>query len=91
MIFEGGEGAVNANLARVTIARVVTTEEVTMRGRLRAGSCLRKLLSVVDIAICEREREDMGGVSGEERCWKWMSLILYRRWRSEAKKRRQIT
>ena len=82
MIFLGG-GEVEA---RVTIARVVTTEDVIMRGRLRASSCLKKLLSVVDIAIHEREREDMGGISGEERCWKWMSLVLCRRWRYEVKK-----
>jgi len=86
MIFEGGEGAVNATLARV-IARVVTTEEVIMRGRLRASSCLKKLLSVVDIAVCEGERKYMGGVSGEERCLKWMYRgCLCRRWRSEVKK-----
>ena len=54
MIFLGGE-LVNANLARVTTARVVTTEVVIMRGKLRAGSCRKKLLSVVDIPICERE------------------------------------
>jgi hypothetical protein len=66
MLLGGGEGVVSASLARViqVTARVVTTEEVIMRGRLRASSCL----SVVDIAICERE--DMDGVSGEERCWK---------------------
>jgi hypothetical protein len=90
MIFlGGGEVDVNANLARVIVtARVVTTEEVITRGRLRASSCLKKLLRVVDIAICERE--DMGGVSGEKRCWKWMfrgcSKVEIR-----SQKRRQIT
>jgi hypothetical protein len=79
----------NANLARAVTARVVTTEEVIMRGRLRASSCL----SVVDIAIAICEREDIGRVSGEERCRKWMyrGCLTVSEVEIRGQKRRQIT
>jgi hypothetical protein len=66
VIFERGGVDVSANLPKVTTASVVNTEEVIIRGMLGAGSCRKKLLSAVGIAICKRE--DMNALYSGKKC-----------------------